>query len=114
MSQIRICRPGHPVNPDDFIDLGPATGRVTHTRGSIYGGVLVTPLGQPKPTGKQLEAKRANERRWYAAKKDRETCGFVMPTYGEPCARRKDHRPANDHRSRRNLDDIARRRWATV
>jgi hypothetical protein len=38
MSALRLSRPGHPTV---LLDLGPATGRITHARGSVGGGVYV-------------------------------------------------------------------------
>lgn len=108
MSALRIAVPGEPIR---HIDLGPAAGRIVHTRGAIYGGVMVV-AHQPKPTEQQLEGKRAAERKWYAAKRAKVVCGYVMPITGEACARRKDHSPADDHRSRRAMKVIADRRWA--
>lgn len=38
MSALRVSRPGHPTQ---LVDIGPAVGRITHTRGSVGGGVYV-------------------------------------------------------------------------
>lgn len=38
MSALRISRPGLPVA---FLDQGLAVGRISHTRGAVYGGVIV-------------------------------------------------------------------------
>jgi hypothetical protein len=38
MSALRVSRPGHPTQ---LLDLGPAVGRITHTRGAVGGGVYV-------------------------------------------------------------------------
>jgi hypothetical protein len=41
MSLLRFTRPGKAIEASDFIDLGPETGRTTHTRGAIRGGAIV-------------------------------------------------------------------------
>jgi hypothetical protein len=41
MSLLRFTRPGKPIEPSDFVDLGPDTGRTTHTRGMVKGGAIV-------------------------------------------------------------------------
>jgi hypothetical protein len=38
MAALRISVPGQPT---ELVDLGPGVGRTTHTRGKVYGGVLV-------------------------------------------------------------------------
>jgi hypothetical protein len=38
MALLRISRPG---KEPDHIDLGPSTGRTTHTRGMVRGGAIV-------------------------------------------------------------------------
>jgi hypothetical protein len=108
VSALRIAAPGQPIR---HIDLGPSVGRRSFTRGAVYGGVLVTPIApKPLPVAATSPERRAQMK---AYKDEHVACGFVMPRTSEKCARRKGH-GANDHRSRRNLDDIARRRWAPV
>ena len=63
MSVLRFTRPGKPVGPEDFRDLGPATGRVLHTRGSVGGGVIVVASSvKPVESKAEKEARRAKER----------------------------------------------------
>jgi hypothetical protein len=57
VSVLRICRPGHPVDPSLFVDLGPSVGRRTFTRGAVYGGTLV--VGGPR--GRTVDQQRAAE-----------------------------------------------------
>ena len=108
MSALRISRPGEPVQ---LVDLGPAVGRIIHSRGPVYGTVAIG-IGPTPAISTTSPARRAQMKEYRQAMV--EACGYVMPKLGEKCARRKGHSPENDHRSRRNLEDIARRRWATT
>ena len=65
MAALRISVPGQPT---ELVDLGPGVGRTTHTRGKVYGGVLVVAQTPSKPKSKVEDAKdarRAAALRWY-------------------------------------------------
>ena len=106
MSALRVSRPGKPVQ---FIDLGPAVGRIIHSRGPVYGSVAVagSPLAKPTIPGTGRTETRSGLR------EVPERCGYLMPKNGEHCARRVGH-ATNDHRSERNMEAIRRRRWAEM
>ena len=104
MSALRIARPGEPVQ---LVDLGPAVGRIIHSRGPVYGSVAISvgpaPSVRMESPGKQAAATE----RWAKVP----VCGHLMPKLGATCARNVGH-SKDDHRSTRNMQDIRRRRWA--
>jgi hypothetical protein len=108
VSALRISRPGEPVR---LVDLGPAVGRIIHSRGPVYGSVAVAIGGPPaihnvtRSPAKQAAATS----RWSAVP----VCGHLMPKLGEKCVRKVGH-SKDDHRSARNMADIRRRRWAEM
>jgi len=91
MSYIRIIRPGYPVNPADFIDLGPSVGRIhygAHGVPIVSGAFMVgwrVPHRFPGTEARIEPVPRA-------------VCGYLMPLAGEHCARRAGHKP-DDHRT---------------
>ena len=104
MAALRISRPGEPTQ---LLDLGPAVGRIIHSRGPVYGTVAVGigPAMSPRLPSPS-KAAGATER-WAKVP----VCGHLMPKLGETCARKVGH-SKDDHRSTRNMQDIRRRRWA--
>lgn len=118
MSALRVSVPGQPVR---LIDLGPDAGRIRHTRGAVYGGVMVVAHQPKKPhvSTEQLERDREAGRRYYATHREevrarqnaaRNRCGYLMPKLKETCGRRPGHR--DDHKSLRGMQEVAERRWA--
>lgn len=100
MALIRVVRPGYPVDPDLFIDLGAARGRVSLATSGILGGPIeyLTPI---RPTMEAQTLKRLIER-------DYPRCGQMLRT-GTPCVRRPGH--ADTHRTAEAVArDNARRR----
>jgi len=105
MALIRIVRPGFPVDPDLFIDLGPdCRGRISNS-GGIFGGPIVVARNQHKSVadanfakrdyGKSVYAKPAilepvNGRPW----RDIARCNKPMKgvATGQLCARREGHK----------------------
>lgn len=104
MSALRVSRPG--IAGTTLVDLGPSVGRITHTRGPVYGTIAVSGSPLPKPTIPQA-GNRVGLRDIPAR------CGHLMPKNNETCARRAGH-TKDDHRSARNLEAIRRRRWAEM
>lgn len=59
MSALRVAHPGQPTR---LVDLGPSTGRITHTRGAITGGAIVEAVKTVSHNAKRdarLRAERA-------------------------------------------------------
>jgi hypothetical protein len=94
MARLRYSRPG--VIGPTFVDLGPATGRTSHTRGAVTGGVLVV-AHTPKPTVSQAArakdtARKAEERRREKlAARPTTPCGRWIILARAACARRARH-----------------------
>jgi hypothetical protein len=101
VSALRIARPGHAT---ELVDLGPACGRVSFTRGPVapIGGMLV--VVQSERTAKAEQSRR------YRAQAAKPTCGKWMPIVKEPCGRRPGHR--DSCRSAVVMADEAKRRWS--
>ena len=106
MAALRISRPGEPVQ---LVDLGPAVGRIIHSRGPVYGSVAVAVGGPPQVTNHNPAKQTAATERWSKVP----VCGHLMPKLGETCVRKAGH-SKDDHRSARNMADIRRRRWAEM
>ena len=119
MSALRISRPGEPVQ---LIDLGPAVGRIIHSRGPVYGSVAVA-ASPPKShmTAEEAEKTRAAGRAYYErhreevrrkqnARRDanRPHCNQWMPVIKQTCWRRPGHR--DSCRSRDVMEDESKRR----
>jgi hypothetical protein len=116
---IRIVRPGFPVDPNLFIDLGPdCRGRISNS-GGIFGGPIVAVRREQKshpgapgvahPTTGTSSLVTEGPKR-----SDRgPRCGKMLAIIGEPCARKEGHR--NDCRSRLAMDAnaVARRSQGT-
>ena len=106
MALIRIVRPGFPVDPDLFIDLGPdCRGRISNS-GGIFGGPIVVPSRQTKSVADSRFAQRdytsgpyakppilepVNGRPW----RDIARCNKPMKgaASGQLCGRRVGHAP---------------------
>lgn len=58
MSFLRVVRQGQPIDPALFVDLGPATGRITHSRGMArdYGTLVVAESERTRSKRLQREA----------------------------------------------------------
>jgi hypothetical protein len=56
MSLLRLSRPGQPTV---LIDLGPDTGRTTHTRGMVKGGAIVEVAKKPSTRHRDYQAENA-------------------------------------------------------
>ncbi len=107
MSALRVPGPDGRIR---LIDQGPATGRITHTRGATFGGVLVTPIAAKAAiTQAQREAGNRAARDYWERNRDRKNsqqrekraaekagivkCGKVMPMVKDVCGRRAGHAP---------------------
>jgi len=121
VSALRLSRPGEPTQ---LVDLGPAVGRIIHSRGPVYGSVAVA-VAPPRNhmTADEAERARAKDREYYARHKaevrerqnarreaNKPRCAKWMPILKVTCGRRPGHR--DSCRSRQVMDDEARRRWA--
>lgn len=61
VSALRFSRPG--IVGTILVDLGPAVGRTTHTRGAIYGGVMVAAAPQSREERRRFLQAEAQRRR---------------------------------------------------
>lgn len=107
MAALRLSHPGQPT---ELVDLGPGVGRTTHTRGKVYGGVIVTAAPSQR-RGVNLVSERRKAQLDAAHARyamNRPKCGKVLPIVGGTCARKPDH--ADSCRSQRALDIDAQRR----
>lgn len=62
MAHLRIVRYGHPVDPSQFVDLGPSVGRVTHTRGAIISGSPIVTETERERLNRQTREYKARRR----------------------------------------------------
>jgi hypothetical protein len=88
MSFIRIVRPGEPVRPELFVDLGYSRGRMSGTSASMGGPIVVVP--------------RVTTPRVYAERPPRPRdvrCGAVIPRTGNVCGRPVHNTSLTPHRS---------------
>jgi len=97
VSALRISRPGEPVQ---LVDLGPAVGRIIHSRGPVYGSVAVStvPVAKVRQTA---EAVREYNRAYYQRTSSVVRCGKWMEVAGESCARRSGHK--KEHQTRATM-----------
>lgn len=87
MSALRISRPGYPT---ELVVLEPAVGRITHTRGAVYGGTIVVGGKPSKAITTVSDARKAQMAAYRSQAKVR--CPKILRQIGEQCGRSAGHR----------------------